>query len=98
MDEATYQRWWPLHIRVAKDEVLAAEEQPFYEAGLRELDEDEKIGQASRTELREVRARVVALQSERANLLKRTRELEQEMTALEAALDERIRALLEEKG
>ncbi len=98
MDAATYQRWWPLHIRAAKGQPLAAEEQSFYEEGLRELEVGERIGGTDLTELRELRARVGAMQAERAELLGRIRNLEQEITVHEAAVDERIRALLGEEG
>ena len=35
MDDALYQQWWPLHLRVALGEQLDAEEKARYEAGLR---------------------------------------------------------------
>jgi hypothetical protein len=42
MDQTTYERWWQLHLRVAKGEELDAAEQAIYAAGLMELDAEEE--------------------------------------------------------
>ena len=42
MDEKTYQRWWQLHLRVAKDGKLSRSEQMEYDRGLQTLDSAEK--------------------------------------------------------
>ncbi len=39
MDDATYQRWWQLHLRVAKGEELDPSEQMVYDSGLKVLDQ-----------------------------------------------------------
>jgi hypothetical protein len=40
MDQATYQRWWPLHLRAARGEELHDEERSFYEEGRRSLEQE----------------------------------------------------------
>jgi len=42
MDATTSQRWWQLHLRVAKGESLGLSEQTEYESGLEALDQEEK--------------------------------------------------------
>lgn len=43
MDEATYERWWPLHLRASKGEPLTAEDRALYESGLCHLHRDETL-------------------------------------------------------
>ena len=52
MEEAAYKQWWPLHRRTAVGELLSAEEQARYEAGLRQLEAEEPPIQSSIDELR----------------------------------------------
>jgi hypothetical protein len=82
MDETTYQTWWALHLRAVRGETLNAEEQAAYQAGLRQLHEEESIpGDISA--LREARAKVATLEIEHAQLQARHEELEAEIAALE---------------
>ncbi len=67
MDPDTYQRWWALHLRVARGETLSAEERPFYEAGLKQLQQEETLKDPSDS-IRELRAGIAALQAEHAQL------------------------------
>ena len=41
MDETTYHTWWALHLRTTRGEHLNSEEQATYEAGLRQLQQEE---------------------------------------------------------
>ena len=93
MDETTFQTWWALHLRAVRGETLNAEERDAYEAGLRQLHEEESI-MGDIAALRESRAKVAALKTENAQLHARREELEAEIAALEAALSERTRQAL----
>jgi hypothetical protein len=41
MDELTYQNWWKLHVRAAREQPLSVEEQLTYHAGLEQLEAEE---------------------------------------------------------
>jgi hypothetical protein len=88
MDEATYQRWWALHLRVVRAEVLTAREQAVYEAGCHELEHEEPLGDLS-LNIAQIPARVRALEAERAALLARCQQLDAEIASLETALRQR---------
>ena len=85
MDSTTYERWWPLHLRVARGESLGAEEQAFYEAGRTELEQEEQLVDST-GELRQAQAQVAALEAERAALASRSQQLDAEIVMLEATL------------
>jgi hypothetical protein len=93
MDPHTYQRWWALHLRTARRENLTAEEKAFYEAGLKQLHQEEVRANRG-AGLRELRAATAALQAEHAQLHAQCEKLDAEIMALEATLDERARQLL----
>ena len=93
MDEATYHIWWALHLRAARGEGLNLEEQVAYEAGLRQMHQEEIYDQDVAT-LRQARAAVAALETEQAQWRTRREQLEAEIVTLEAALNERTRQLL----
>jgi hypothetical protein len=93
MDPDAYQRWWTLHLRVARNENLTAEEKACYEAGLKQLQQEE-VGGNGAARIRELRAAVSALQADYNQLHAKSEKLETEITALEASLDERGRQLL----
>jgi len=85
MDEPTYQQWWPLHLRASKGEVLEAEEQAFYEAGLCHLHRDETIrAPAALTDLEEKIAAAelknVRLEQQRELLERRLNQLQSRST------------------
>src|SRR5262245_54438270 len=90
MDQATYQRWWPLHLRVARGEELSAEEWPIYEAGLRQLEQGDKV-LASSVALQQAPAAVAALEAEHAAIIVRRKKLDEEIASLEKALGQQAR-------
>lgn len=93
MDEAAYRDWWPLHLRVARGETLTPAEEASYNAGLRQLHQaDPPLQDIER--LRKARADLPALETEHTDLVERRQRLDAEIAALEAALNERTRAVL----
>ena len=97
MDETTYHTWWALHLRTTRGEHLNSEEQAAYEAGLRQLQQEETSDQDIVT-LQQTRTTVAALEAEQARLRARHEQLNAEIAALEAALSERTRQLLGTQG
>ena len=80
----TYQRWWELHVRVARGERLSPADRVVYDAGRRELEDNgnsEPLQNAkqAREELRD-------LEVQRRRLEQRRQELDAEITAIESAL------------
>jgi hypothetical protein len=98
MDQATYERWRPLHVRFAKGEALDPEERAFYDAVCRQLDEEEVLGQDLDAKLAQTRAKIAALEKERAALEARRHDLEEKIATLETALAERLGHPLGAKG
>ena len=82
MDQSSAQRWWALHLRIARGEALGAEDQRFYQTGLGQLEQEELL-QGTRRTVRELRACVTALEAEHAALEARRREVEAEIATLE---------------
>ena len=93
MDEATYRKWWPLHLRAVSGEALSVEERAAYEMGLRELHAEEEIAGDLAT-LRATRAAVAAAEAEAARLHALQLELAAKIRVLEAALPEQTRHAL----
>ena len=87
MDQTTYVRWWQLHLRVAKGDELDATERATYEAGLIELDAEEKAQWTDNdlTRLRKLKAEVEGLQATRAQLQAKSRRLDRQIRTLEGA-------------
>lgn len=96
MDENTYKTWWPLHLRVARGEKLTAEERATYNAGLKQLHQEEVIP-GDLTALRQAKVQVAALEAGNARLQAQRQALDAEIAALEARLDDRTRQLLNAK-
>ncbi len=94
MDQETRKRWRGLHLRVACGETLSGDEEAFYQAGLKELEQGEPIGAASMVRLKELRQTIAALEAERAELLARGRQVDSRIAVLEAALKQRAKELL----
>ena len=92
MDETTYHTWWALHIRATRGEHLNSEEQAAYEAGLRQLQQEETGDQDILT-WQQTRTAIAASEAEQARLHARHEQLHAEIAALEAALSERTRQL-----
>ena len=93
MDDQEYKAWWPLHLRVAKREVLSAEEQAVYVAGKKCLEEEEVL-EGSLVRLRQTREEIRGLESEREHLLERRQQLRERVTVLESALSEKMKQLI----
>lgn len=87
MDQTTYRHWWQLHLRVARGDELTAVERATYEAGLTELDAEEKAQWTDNdlTRLRKLKAEVESLQAIRAQLQAKSRRLDRQIRTLEGA-------------
>jgi predicted nuclease with TOPRIM domain len=96
VDQAKYERWWPLHLRKARGETLDAADQLFYEAGRKQLEQEEVIRDGA-AELRAAHERLASLAKEHAALEGQRKKLEQEIAVLEGALSEQTRQLLTAK-
>ena len=93
MDQQAYENWQKLHRLVATGCALDAQQQATYEAGCRELDQDENLdGGLGR--LCELRTRVKESQAEQRRLLRRAADLDAHIAVLETHLDPRTRQLL----
>ena len=88
----SYQRWWQLHLRIARGESLSAEERVVYDTTRRELENGEAVGpfQAAKQAREELRG----LEAERRRLEARRQELNAEIAALESNLAPQARELL----
>src|SRR5262249_61410867 len=67
MDENSYRAWWEFHRRAANGERLTAEERAGYEAGLKQLHEDE-LSVVDFTEIRQVRKIIAGIEASHARL------------------------------
>ena len=87
MDQTTYMQWWQLHLRVARGDELDAAERATYEAGLIELDAEEKTQwtDGDLIRLRRLKAEVESLQSTRVQLQAKSRRLDRQIRTLEGA-------------
>jgi hypothetical protein len=94
MDEDTLKRWQRLHLRTASGDTLSAEEQTFYEAGRRELDQSEDIGAGTIARIAQMKQKLTLMEAERTALTEERLRLEKEIARLEAALDDRTRRQL----
>lgn len=87
MDEKTYARWWQLHLSVARGEALDAREQVLYQAGLAELDTEEKASweDENLSTLRKLKAEMEQLERGHAQLQSKSRTLDRQIWMLEGA-------------
>jgi len=83
MDEANYQRWWPLHIKAAKGEALTTDEQSFYDAGLCRLHREEQL-HADPEKLNELEAEIARVERENAELASKRLQLETRLRRIES--------------
>lgn len=90
MDEATFRSWHALHVRVARKEELTGEERTVYEAGLKQLDQEEHLP-ACLEELHRARAALRTLAEENARLVERRRALAAVIASLEQTFPDRHR-------
>src|SRR5581483_11328875 len=90
MEASVYKIWSQLHLRVARGETLTAEEQAAYDAGIQELDREEKIeGDIAR--LRQLRASLAQLEVENTRLREERQQLDAQIAAVEARLSQETR-------
>lgn len=92
MDQTTFQRWWEIHLQVARGLSLSPEEKTLYEAGRQELEKEEPLREVQKA--REVRGQLRALEGESTQLERRRLQLDREIAALEEKLQEQTRQLL----
>src|SRR5947208_2990979 len=85
MDQATYSRWWKLHLQTARGETLSAQDEAFYKAGRKAL-EDQELLKDGLAEIQAAHARVTSLAAEHNNLEAKRKSLDAEIAVLEAAL------------
>jgi len=92
MDEKTYQRWWQLHLRVARNEILNPLEQVEYDQGLQVLDgaERQELASVTAAALRQLRAQIEQLQSEHVQLQARSARLDRRIRTLERAYTKQV--------
>jgi hypothetical protein len=96
MDQAEYERWWQLHVRVARDDLLTGEEKRLYEVGRVELEKTEDFVKLPAA--KQAREQLVALDAERDRLEQRRKQLDCEIAALESNLSDPERQFLGVKG
>ena len=88
MDQTTYERWWQLHLRVARGEELDAAEQAIYAAGSMDMDAEEgktPLENSNLTLLRRLRTEVESLETTHAQLQAKSRRLDRQIWTLEGA-------------
>jgi hypothetical protein len=84
MSASAYERWWQLHLRVARGETLSAQEQTTYEAGLDRFDREEtSFEPEGLAELRILRAQIDQLIAAHAQLSGRSAQLDRHIATLE---------------
>jgi hypothetical protein len=88
MDEQTYDKWWSLHVRVAKGETLGGEEQAIYLEGQRSL-RSSSAPEGQLDLLRRTRADIRAMEADREQLDARRSQLRDRIAVLEMALSEK---------
>ena len=96
MTEATFQSWWPLHLRVARGESLTPDEKGFYDATRHAFDTDEQHKPLRTAQLAKVELQ--RLEVERTWLEQHRRQLDTQIAALENRLSESTRQLLGAEG
>lgn len=87
MNDTRYQRWWRLHLRIARGETLNPTEQAEYETGLGALDQEEKeqLKPENMSALRGLRTQVMQMRKVHAALLAKSARLDEQIIVLERA-------------
>lgn len=93
MEQVDYDRWWPLHLSVARGEELSEAQRQIYLAGLLEVQQTDR-SQADYTALEAAKRAIGDLERQQAPLRARREQLEAEILATEAALGQRLRHVL----
>ena len=85
MSNLEYERWWSLHLRVAKGETLSRQEEREYATGLDQLD-NESVATDGETVsyLRTLRAAISRASKLHKELTTRSADLDRKIAALEA--------------
>ncbi len=85
MDEMMRQRWWMMHVRVARGENLGPAEQDEYDrlATLFDREEKAQLGPTDQTLLRKLRTQIEQLQAEHSRLAAKSANLDRQTQALE---------------
>lgn len=96
MDQLTYDRWWPLHLRASRGEPLPDDEREFYTSCLERLHLSESSS-PDLPELESAKRAISRLQQDQASLRARRDELESDIVVVEQALSQRTRELLDAK-
>ena len=89
IDQQTYERWWNLHLRVARGDKLDSADHAYYESVRQQLEGEETL-RAPAPDLGALRAVIKSLESEHSGLEARRRQLETEIAALEGSLRKSI--------
>ena len=92
MDDSAFQPWWELHVRVARGDSLAPEEQAIYEATRVAHDHEEQ--RETLWNARQAKQELRELESECSRLEERRRQLDDEISSLEKRLGQPTRQLL----
>ncbi len=86
MNESEYQRWWQLHIRLARGETLTFSETQLYESGIAAQDqEDENWLVNNFDSLRLLQSQIGTLSKQQNVLQVRSKKLDQDIRLLEAS-------------
>ena len=87
MNEQTYNKWWQLHLRVSQGETLDPQEQTQYNAGLDALDNEEKeqFQSTGLNAIRQLRASIEELRDFHAELMHKSKHLDEQIVTLEKA-------------
>lgn len=91
-----YDRWWPLHLSAARGEQLSEVEGQIYLEGLQQLQRTER-SQMDRNALEAAKRALGDLERQQAFLRTRREQLDAEILATEAALDQCFRQVLDAK-
>ncbi len=84
MAEFDYERWWSLHLRMAKGENLSEQEQVEYDLGQQLLDEQPELSNLDTLDhLRTLRSAIDRATSLHAGLTARSAELDKKIAGLE---------------
>ena len=85
MPDIDYERWWLLHLRVAKKETLSEQEQIGYLAGLSHFDSQADLPPHTNAYLRTLRAAIERASTLHAELLAKSTELDRRIGVLETS-------------
>ncbi len=85
MSGSDYEKWWDLHLRVAKGESLSDQEASIYESGLDQLDSQQTHADESLKYLQALRTAIQRADMLHQDLAARSTVLDKKIVALESA-------------